>query len=813
MTFEIGLVFAILFLAMLLFVTDALRVDVVAILVLVLLALTGLVASDQVFSGFSSSAVVTVWAVFVLSGALSRTGVAGLIGQQVLKVAGEGELRLVVVIMIVTATLSAFMNNVGVAAMLLPVIMDIAARTGHSPSRLLLPLAYGSLLGGLNTLIGTPPNILASEAMMGAGFEGFGMFDFALVGLPLTLVGIVYMATVGRYLLPARDPAREAMSEDALDEQSGSKSDVKGGAKGDPATAMQADLEAPYALDERLASLRVPASSSLIGVSLGASRLGTALGMNVLALRRDQKRHLAPDPNLEMAAGDVLIVSGRPSRLHDLRSWSDLRILDQLPDTERLFGEGAGSRVAELRLAQDGPLIGQTLRQADFRNRFDLNVLAIGDEDRSEARRADLQDIPLRSDVRVLVLGSPEAIADLKQEQFEKVQVLGQEEIEEHYQLTERLMALTVPADSHLAGVSLVESRLGDAFDLVVLGVYRDGSLIAMLAQDFRMEAGDTLILQGREQDFGLVAGLQSLEIEPGPPPDLDGLESDSVGLAEVILSPHTRVAGQTLRELRWRKKYGLSVLAVLRGGKPIRSNLADLALQLGDALLVYGPHEKMQLIGAEPDYIVLTQAAQAAPRREKAGLSALIMALVLFPVILGWLPIAVSAVAGSLAMILTGCLTVDEAYRYIEWKAVALIAGLLPMGIAMEESGAAALMAEYVVATLSPLGWVAVVGGLFLLTNLATQIMPNPAVAVLMAPIALGAAQDLGMSPEALMMTVAMAASAAVMSPVGHPANVLVMGPGGYRFIDYLKIGLPLTIILMLVTLLVLPWAWPLYP
>jgi di/tricarboxylate transporter len=234
------------------------------------------------------------------------------------------------------------------------------------------------------------------------------------------------------------------------------------------------------------------------------------------------------------------------------------------------------------------------------------------------------------------------------------------------------------------------------------------------------------------------------------------------------------------------------------------------MALRFGDALLLYGPREKLRVLGQEPDFLVLTQAAQEAPRLKKAPVAVFIMAAVLLPVILGWVPIAIAAVTGVVLMILTRCLTMEEAYRSIEWKAIFLIAGMLPLGIAMEQTGAARYLAEAVVGLVGPLGPMAVTAGLFILAALASQVMPNPAVAVLLAPIALNTASDLGISPYPLMMAVAVSASAAFLSPVGHSANVMVMGPGGYRFADYTRVGVPLTLVVLVVLMLVLPIFWP---
>jgi di/tricarboxylate transporter len=318
------------------------------------------------------------------------------------------------------------------------------------------------------------------------------------------------------------------------------------------------------------------------------------------------------------------------------------------------------------------------------------------------------------------------------------------------------------------------------------------------------------LLIKGRPEDLQILEGLQSLDIDTEPPPDLAELESEHVGLVEAVLSPRTTLAGRTLRQILFRDKYGLSVLAIWREGRAYRSELRDMALRFGDALLLYGPRERLRMLGQEPDFLVLTEAAQEAPRLNKAPIAVLIMAIVLTPVVLDLLPIAIAALAGVVLMVLTGCLTMGEAYRSIEWKAVFLIAGMLPLGIAMEQTGAASFLAEGMVALVGGLGSLAVLAGLFILAALASQVMPNPAVAVLLAPIALNTAADLGISPYPLMMAVAVSASAAFLSPVGHSANVLVMGPGGYRFADYTKVGIPLTLVVLMVVVVVVPIFWP---
>jgi di/tricarboxylate transporter len=280
--------------------------------------------------------------------------------------------------------------------------------------------------------------------------------------------------------------------------------------------------------------------------------------------------------------------------------------------------------------------------------------------------------------------------------------------------------------------------------------------------------------------------------------------------LNQAVLSPYTTLVGKTLRELYFRSKYGLNVLAIWRQGQAYRSDLGNMPLRFGDALLLYGLREKLQVLGSDPDFLVLTEEAQEAPRTKKAPIAVLIMIAVLVPVIIGWINIAIAAIAGVVLMVLTRCISMDEAYRSIQLRALFLIAGMLPLGIAMQNTGAAQLLANGMVSIIGGLGPQAIAAGLFILAALASQVMPNPAVAVLLAPIAINTAAELGISAYPLMMAVAISASAAFLSPVGHPANVLVMGPGGYKFSDYVKVGLPLTIVVMIVTILALPVFWP---
>jgi len=776
MTIEIALVLAITVLAIILFITERVRVDVVALMVLVILALTGLVTPTEAISGFSNPAVVTVWAVLILSAALSRTGVAGLVGHRVLRLAGDSEVRLMAIIMLTVAILSGFMNDIGVATLFLPVVIDIARRLKLAPSKLLIPLAFAALLGGLITLIGTPPNILISEALRQAGLKPFGMFDYAPVGIIVMLAGVIFMVLIGRHLLPNRDIAREFSGE---------------------------DYKQLYDLRERMGTVHLPTNSVLAGMTLAQSRLGSALGLNVIAIIHDDQTKLAPSPEILLQPGDKLLVEGRLDQLSDIRGRNHLILEEDNLSIERLIS--AEIELVEVTIPPGSTIIGQNLRQMDFRNQYGAIVLGI--RRGNIPRRTNLENIPLQVDDVLLVQGTRQQINTLREDTN---LIVSQPRSAEVYNLEERLMVVGLPEDSSLVGKSLTESRLGDAFGLGVMGIVRAGRTNLMPAPEEKLLAGDTLLVKGKKEDLLTLEGLQNLEIDSDTPPDLADLESEDVGLIETVLSPHTTLVGKTLRELHFRAKYGLSVLAIWREGQAYRSNLRDMALRFGDALLLYGSRENLNMLGKEPDFVVLTEEAQEAPRRDKTLLSVLVMVAVLLPVILGWLNIAIAAVVGVVLMILTGCLTIEEAHRSIEWKAIFLIAGMLPLGIALQNTGAANFLAQEMVNLVGGWGPIAILAGLFILAALASQVMPNPAVAVLLAPIALNTASDLGISPFPLLMAVAVSASAAFLSPVGHSANIMVMGPGGYRFGDYIKVGLPLTLVVLVVVVLVMPIFWP---
>ena len=786
MTPDIALIFSILAVAVVFLITEWIPMEVTALLSLGAVALTGLVSPVEALSGFSNPAVVTVWAVFILSGGLTRTGVANVIGNFVLRLAGSKESMMVIVIMTTAGVMSAVMNNVAVAALMLPVVMDIARHTGSPPSRLLMPLAYGSLLGGLTTQIGTPPNILVSDALREAGLKSFTFFDFTPVGLAVMFSGIVFMTFIGRHLLPKRDVAKEATNRKKIDWEN------------------QIDLQ------ERFFQIRVPGNSILVNKSLAQIRMGSILGWNVIGITRGDRSLLGPGPGDILQAGDRLTVEGRIENLNELQNWHQLIVEPDGIDLEEPYSHEI--KIGEMRLPANSRYVGSTLNSLGFRAKFGVNVLALRRND--QVKRTNLADEPLQRGDTLLLAGPTEFLEEFKNlAGFEQFRYVERSELKARYNLHEKLMVMQVPPESALVGRSLKESRLGDVLGSRVLGILRGSDPIIMPEPDEILQADDRLVVEGRLSDFEILQGLEQLEIDRRTQPDIEKMLSGEMGLVEAILSPQTNLEGKTLRQINFREKFGLNVLALWRKGQAYRANLRDVDLRFGDALLLFGPRRKLQLLGSEPDFIVLTEFAQEELRVEKMKLSTLIMVAILLPVILGWVPIYIAAVVGAALMVLTGCLTMDEAYRQIEWKAVFLIAGMLPLGTALDKTGAARLIAEGVVALVGPLGSNAVMLGLVALTFLATCFVPTAALVVLMAPIVLSTSANMGLSPYGLIMAVAMAASASFTTPISHPANILVMGPGGYRFMDYLKVGGLLTLVILVVLMLVMPLLWPLNP
>ncbi len=775
MTLQIGGLFVLLAVMVYLFLTERLPVDLTAFLGLVVLIFAGYVTADEAFQGFSSPAVITMLSVFIVGAALLETGVADLIGDRLYRLVGDSETRLLVTLMLVAGVLSAFMNNIAATAVLMPAVAAVAPRAGLAPSRLFMPLAFGAILGGTTTLVGTPPNIVAAQMMADRGLEPFQLFDFTPVGLAIMALGVVFMLTVGKRLLPA-DTGRG------------------------PAAPEGEDLSQIYQLEDRLFSLQLPASTALDGRTLAETRLGNTLGFKVVSIQRGDEQ-LVPDGATRLRGGDVLIVDGEVSNVREFLEMEQLDVhpmkMDGLP---RVSPDVNGIRVA---VETGGSLAGSTLRQLAFRGRFGVVVLAI--RHRGQLYTDHLAEQTLRLGDEVLAIGRDEDLERFASEPGWSVVETGVSAVAD---LQERLCVIEVPPGSGLVDSTISASRLSEIVGLTVAGVIRDEETRLMISPSDTIRAGDRLLLAADPQ--AVVALADAGEVEIGPLVGRELLESDQAAMVEAAVAPRSAADGRTLEELEFQHRHGLLALALWREGHPIHADLARVPLRFGDALLLHGPPDKITRLASEPDFVVLSATERAIRRTAKAPLALGGLLLMIVLVATGLQPIHVAAFTAASLVLLAGALTMREAYRAIEWRAIFLVAAVLPVGFAMERSGAAGFLADSVVSTAGSLGPHAVLAALIVLASLLSQGLDGAPAVVLMAPVVFEMAGRLQLSPYPLMMGVSLAASAAFMTPFSHKANLLVMGAGGYRSRDYLRVGTPLTLILLVLLVLLVPVFFP---
>ncbi len=594
MTVEIGLVYGLVVLALALFAIDRLRVDGVAAGILVALAVTGLVSPSEALSGFSNVATVTVAAMFVLSAGLRRTGALAGVGRQLARLGARSELLAVSVMMVVVAVVSGFINNTAAVAIFIPVVIDLAERMRVSPSRLLIPLSFASMFGGVSTLIGTSTNLLVDAVAAERGLERFGMFEFAPLGLALFAVGFVYLLVVHRRI-PARRPAESE------------------------------DLTERFDVGSYLARIELSAEGPAVGSELGDTELGDEFGIEVVDVERSGETTAGTRSALVLEAGDVLRVRGTAESLH-------------------------------------------RLSEAD--------------------------------------------------------------------------------------GVLLVEAT-----------------------------------------------GRRKLDA---------AIETPQETLVEAVLAPDSTLAGQTVEELGLAARHGAMPLGLRQAGE-LKHDLPDLRLRGGDTLLLKLDRDRLAGLRDDEDFIVVSEVETDELRTSRMPFALAVIAGVVVAAASGALPIVAAALAGALAMIVGGALTGEEAYEAINWKVIMLLAGVIPLGTALESTGGAALLADTLVEHLSGLGPVAVLGGLFLTTQLVTSVISNNASAVLFAPIAIGAAQGLGVDPRPFLFAVTVAASMSFLTPVGYQTNTMIYGPGQFEFADFLRIGGPLSLLVLVVATLLIPMLWPL--
>ncbi|MFQ5742026.1 MAG: SLC13 family permease [Acidobacteriota bacterium] len=775
MNLEIGFLFGVLGVMVFFFLTEKLPVELTAFAGLAVLTLTHYVTAEEAFEGFASPAVITMLSVFFIGAALLHTGVTDAVGSCIHALVGGREAPLIIAVMLVAGLLSSFMNNVAATAVLLPAVASLARRTKVAPSLLFMPLAFGTILGGTTTLVGTPPNILAAEMLSQRGLTPFGLFDYTPFGLALLGLGILYMVTVGRRLLPRRETTDGAGS--------------------------QADLTSIYRLRERLFSIRVPPGSPLDGLSLRQAQLGTALDVNVVAIVRAGRTQPAPQPDHQIRGGDLLLVEGRFSNLEQLLKIQGVEV----GKSKDVYLREAAGRFSGLvvRSAETSALAGQTLRELRFRERFGVVVAAVWRHgERLPERPAE---VVLEGDDELLVLGGRGEIEEMAAHPGLEVLEVGPAAVR---RLRESLFQVRINRDSPLAGVTLSESGMSELVGLTVIGAIEDGGGLRAVSPEEVLEEDDQLLVTG--EPTRILRLLQMGEMEVTPEAPAAELESSGVRMIEAVVAPRSRVAGRSLRDLDFRGRYGLQVLAIWREGEPIHSGLADMPLRFGDALLLQGPTAKIRRLGLDADFLALSAALQEERRAGRAPFALAGLVLMVALVAAGLFPIEVTAFAGAVLVLISGALTMEEAYRAIEWRAIFLVAAILPVGIAVERSGAALLVADGVVGVAGSLGPQAVLVALLILSSLLSQGLDGAPAVVLLAPVAFQVAERLQISPYPLMMGIGLAASAAFMTPFSQKAGLLVMSAGGYRVGDFIKVGTILTLIFLALLAVMIPMLMP---
>jgi di/tricarboxylate transporter len=597
------------------------------------------------------------------------------------------------------------------------------------------------------------------------------------------VAGIVFLLVVARRWLPSLDIHRQFAG---------------------------AELRSQYNFHDRTFALRLPEKSGLHDRTLEESRLGAAFGLQVLAIVRGGRFQFSPPPTAALASGDRLLVQASAENLEEIESWRNLQIeTDDRPAPWQPDEQG-DLVFEEFAVEAESPLARKTPAEIDARRKYGVSVLAVARNDK--AIRSRIGQWRFRAGDKFLVCGTRERVglfADLGS--AKRLGEIAADRLTACYKIDQRMLSASLTAESALVGQTLAESRLGHALGVNVMSIERDGERIVFPDPGEILRAGDRLLMIGRFLDARLLEEIGSLELEHEVDETIREFESDDFGFVEAILSPRTTLAGKTLRELRFRQKYGLNIVGVWRNGETLSLRTGELELRLGDALLLHGPREKIIELGKSSEFVVLSEEAQVPPNYGKTRWAVAALFMFLVPALLGWLPIYISALIGALAVVLSKCLTLEEAYKAVNLKVVVLIGGMLPLGTALQETGAATLLAEKLVQFVGPFGPMSVIGALFIFTSLATCAIPSAALVVALTPVAYRTALELGISPHAVLMALAMAAAGSFNSPIAHPSNLMIMGPGGYRFTDYFKVGIPLTLVVFAVVMLTLRYFWPL--
>lgn len=606
------------------FVNGKLRSDLAALCALVLLIVFNILTPEEALSGFSNPIVIMMVGLFVVGGAIFKTGLAKMISSKILRLAGKSELKLFILIMMVTAFIGAFVSNTGTVALMLPIVVSMAASANISPGRFLMPLAFASSMGGMATLIGTPPNLVVDEVLSNAGFTDLSFFSFTPIGVICVLIGLVVLIPLSKFFLVKK--------EDGKDTKTTTGHSPK-------------ELAKKYQLSDNLYRIQI-----------------------------------------------------RP-----------------------------GSRIG-----------GKKLQELNITQAYNLSILEIRRQSSSQGR-------------------------------FLKT------------------------VDQSLAGP---HTELQENDILYVFGPFEK---VNQFAKEQNLELTDTHVSEY----------VEGTEVEK--------LSVREIGIAEVLLMPDSKLINKAVKDSGFRDKYSVNILGIQRKGEYILNDIKDIKMHAGDILLIQGTWDSIaRMSQKQSQWVVLGQPLEEASKVTldyKAPVAALIMVLMIAAMVFDFIPIppVAAVIIAGILMVLTGCFrNVEEAYKTINWESVVLIAAMLPMSLALEKTGASNLISEKLVSGLGDYGPLVLMAGIYFTTSLLTMFISNTATAVLVAPIALQSAIAINVSPYPFLLAVTVGASMCFASPFSTPPNALVMSAGKYTFMDYVKVGLPLQIVMGIAMVFILPLLFP---
>ncbi len=591
MNLEMILVFAVAFSAAVLFATERLSVDLIALLIMASLLLLGIISPEEGISGFSNKATVTVAAMFVISAGLFRTGAVSYLGKITSDIFKKNYWLGLITVMFTVGVFSAFINNTPVVAVFIPILLGVAKEIKASASKLLMPMSFASMFGGVCTLIGTSTNILVSSIAEERGLPAFSMFEIAPLGLVMFAVGMAYMLLIGIRIIPER-----------------------------------------------------------------------------------------------RSKGDLI----ESFSMHEY--------------------------IAEVVLLENAPSIGHTIKDA-----------------------AIARDI-----------------------------------------------------------------------GIVIIGVQRGDEITSVPSPDFVLREGDVLRVSCKREDFNRIQARENVLFKPQFKWGDQDIVPKQVKLVEAVVAPGAKLIRKSLEDLRFRELFGASVLAIRHRGKLLREKIADAKLDAGDSMLLEVNADRYNQLRQDPSFIIISEIEQPVYRKRKLIPALVIVAGVILTATLGIAPIVVSAIIGAIALVLAGCLTMDEAYESVEWRVIFLLAGVLSLEAAMENSGAAPLISSTIISVAGAWGPGVLLSAFYLMTFLFTEVMSNSATAALLTPVAISTAHTLQVSPRPFLVAVMFAASASFMTPVGYQTNTLIYAPGQYKFADFLRVGTPLNLLCWIVATLLIPRFWP---